>query len=109
MTLDYIQKEVDEWASQFDPKYWPPLDQLAQLTEETGEVARELNHLYGHKKKKSEEQTSGLASELTEVLFVLCCIANKEDISLQEQWDKMMRERQYGRDNQRFERKDDSQ
>lgn len=55
MSLNDYQREVDEWASKFDPKYWPALQQFARLAEETGEVARVLNHIYGHKKLKPDE------------------------------------------------------
>jgi len=105
MSLDLIQKQVDNWAKQFEPAYWPVLEQFAQLSEEVGEVAREINHLYGSKKKKSDESTKGLDQELVQVLFVLCCISNNLGINLQEEWEKMIIERQYKRDNKRFERK----
>ncbi len=52
MSLEKIQKDVDNWTSQFDLQYWPPHEILARLTEETGELAREVNHLYGTKWKK---------------------------------------------------------
>jgi len=106
MTLYDIQKDVDEWTSQFTPQYWPPLEQLARLTEETGEVARELNHMHGTKKKKESEDTKGLGEELLDVIFTVSCIANSHNINLQEAWDTMMKEKHYGRDNTRFERKD---
>ena len=105
MSLDDIQKEVDEWAGQYKVKYWAPLVQLARLTEETGEVAREINHLHGTKKKKESEVTKGLGQELADVMFTVCCLANNHGINLQEEWDRMMREKHYGRDNDRYEKK----
>lgn len=77
---------------------------LARLTEEIGEVARELNHIHGTKKKKPSEDTKGLGQELSDVLFTVCCIANSHGLNLQEEWERMMKEKQYGRDNQRYER-----
>ena len=56
MPLKDIQKQVDEWAKQFKFPYWKPHEILARLTEETGELAREINHIYGPKKKKSTEE-----------------------------------------------------
>ena len=106
MSLDEIQKDVDAWTGQFTPQYWPALEMLACLTEENGEVARELNHLYGTKKKKSDENTKSLGQELSDVLFTLCCIANSHTISLQDEWNRMMHNKQYGRDKERFERKE---
>lgn len=105
MSLRDIQNEVEEWASQFNPPYWPALEQMARLAEETGEVAREINHLHGTKKKKSSEQTKELSDELADVIFTVCCIANNHGINLDETWGKMMREKHYGRDNSRFEKK----
>ncbi|MEK6871874.1 MAG: MazG nucleotide pyrophosphohydrolase domain-containing protein [Nanoarchaeota archaeon] len=105
MSLDSIQKDVDRWTNQFTPQYWPPLEMMARLTEEIGEVARELNHLYGTKKKKSSEENKYLGEELSDVLFTLCCIANRHAINLDEEWKKLMQAKQYGRDNGRFERK----
>jgi len=106
MSLKDSQKDVDDWANQFNPPYWPIHEQLARLMEETGEVAREINHLHGIKKKKSSEAEGKLSEELSDVIFTVCCIANGEKIDLQEAWDKAMKEKHYGRDNQRFERKD---
>ena len=54
-TLVELQQRVDAWIGQFEEGYWPPLSMLARLTEEVGELAREINHLYGHKPKKKEE------------------------------------------------------
>ena len=51
MVLQELQKEVNEWISQYGG-YWPPLSMLARFTEETGELAREFNHAYGTKKRK---------------------------------------------------------
>lgn len=106
MSLKDIQNDVDKWTGQFTPQYWLPLEMMARLTEEVGEVARELNNMYGPKKKKPGEESKGLGQELSDVLFTVCCIANSHDIDLQGEWERMMKEKQYGRDNQRYERKE---
>lgn len=106
MSLSHVQKDVDEWTGQFTPQYWPALEMHARLSEEIGEVARELNHLHGTKKKKLTEDTKDLGQELSDVLFTLCCIANSHKIDLQAEWDRMMKEKLYGRDNLRYERKE---
>jgi NTP pyrophosphatase (non-canonical NTP hydrolase) len=105
--LDDIQKQVDEWVKQFNPPYWPALEQLARLTEETGEVARELNHLHGTKKKKSSEETKELSDELVDVIFTVICLANSHKINLDEAWKKMVDEKMNKRDVNRFEKKED--
>ena len=106
MTLEDIQKQVDEWTGQFDPQYWPALEMLARLTEETGEVARELNHMHGTKKKKDNEDTRELGQELSDVIFTVCCIAHSHGINLEEEWNRIMQEKHYGRDNTRYNKKE---
>ena len=41
-TMKIMQKEVDDYIKQFKTGYFSPLGQLARLTEEVGELAREL-------------------------------------------------------------------
>lgn len=55
---------------------------MARLTEETGELAREINHYYGEKPKKSSEVEKSIEEELGDVIFVLTCFANSLDIDL---------------------------
>lgn len=78
------QAEVDAWISQFKEGYWPPLANLARLTEEVGELAREINHAYGAKPKKASEEPSHIADEIGDVLFVTIAIANSLQIDLDE-------------------------
>ena len=103
---DY-QKQVDDWVQQFNPSYWPIHEQFAHLVEEVGELGREVNHLYGIKKKKACEKGGSLEEQLAEIAFVLCCMANSKNIDLHKEWEKMMKERHYKRDNQRFKRKNE--
>jgi len=105
MSLTDYQKQVDGWVQQFNPAYFPIYEQLACLVEETGELARELNHKYGIKKKKASEKGGGLEEQLVEVLFTAICIANNEKINLDTAFQKMMQERHYQRDNKRFKKK----
>ncbi|MEK6945911.1 MAG: MazG nucleotide pyrophosphohydrolase domain-containing protein [Nanoarchaeota archaeon] len=104
MSLKDIQDDVDKWASQFTPKYWSPHEIVARLAEETGEVAREINHLFGTKKKKDSEAKKELQDELIDVLFTVVCMANSQGIDLQETWEKVMKEKHYGRDANRFKK-----
>ena len=66
MTITEAQRSVDAYVSQFKEGYWPPLSNLARLIEEVGELARELNHRYGHKPKKANEPEQDLALELAD-------------------------------------------
>jgi len=104
MTLKNFQDEVDKWTSQFEPQYWQPHEILARLMEETGELAREVNHLYGPKKKKDSEDKRELGDEIADVVFTLCCLANSKRINLDEAWKRVM-DKCYKRDNNRYERK----
>ena len=90
MTLRDAQAQVDAWISQFEEGYWPPLSNLARLTEEVGELAREMNHRFGHKPKKADEPKQDLAIELADVLFVLLVIANEQKIDLEEALERVL-------------------
>ncbi|MGV3243960.1 nucleotide pyrophosphohydrolase [Staphylococcus sp. 11261D007BR] len=103
-TMDDMQKEVDDYISQFKAGYFSPLANLARLTEEVGELAREINHVYGEKKKKATEEENTISNELGDNLFVLLCIANSMDIDLTESFNQTM-EKFNTRDKDRFERK----
>jgi len=105
MSLIDYQKKVHEWVSQFDPPYWPPLEMMARLSEETGEVAREINHLYGVKKKKASEDKAELADELIDVFFTIICIANDQKINLESAWGKMV-DKKMKRDENRYKKKE---
>ena len=102
MPLKDIQKDVDKWTSQFEPQYWPPYEILARLAEEVGELAREVNHRYGTKKKKDSESEKRIGEELSDIMFTVVCMANSHNISLSEEWECMMKEKHYGRDQNRF-------
>lgn len=84
MTLKEAQALVDGWIGRFEEGYWPPLANLARLTEEVGELARLMNHRFGPKTKRSDEPEQDLALELADVLFVLLVIANQQGIDLDE-------------------------
>ncbi|MGG2066353.1 nucleotide pyrophosphohydrolase [Bacillus sp. S13(2024)] len=82
-TMKDMQKEVDAYISQFKEGYFSPLAMLARLTEEMGELAREINHYYGEKPKKSTEKERTVEEELGDVLFVMICMANSLNIDLE--------------------------
>ncbi|MEI4830502.1 nucleotide pyrophosphohydrolase [Bacillus sp. FJAT-53711] len=82
-TMKDMQKEVDAYISQFKEGYFSPLAMLARLTEEVGELAREINHYYGEKPKKSTEKERTIEEELGDVLFVMICMANSLNIDLE--------------------------
>jgi NTP pyrophosphatase (non-canonical NTP hydrolase) len=89
-TMKDLQAEVDRYISQFKEGYFSPLSMLARMTEEIGELAREINHYYGEKPKKTTEDEKPIAEEMGDILFVLICFANSLNIDLAEAHDYVM-------------------
>ncbi len=89
--MKQLQKEVDDYISQFKEGYFSPLALVARLTEELGELAREVNHYYGEKPKKDTETEKSMAEESGDLLFVLICLANSLNIDLEEAHDTVMK------------------
>ena len=90
MSFAAAQKEVHEWISRFEEGYWKPLSMLARVTEEVGELARELNHRYGEKPKKTNEPGQEVEEEIADILFVLLALANSLEVDLDEAFAKVM-------------------
>src|SRR5699024_9701209 len=89
-TTKEIQSRVDTYITQFKEGYFSPLSQMARLTEELGELAREVNHYYGEKPKKVTEETKTITDELGDVLFVLTTFSNSLNIDLSEAFESAM-------------------
>lgn len=89
-TLAAIQQEVDDYIGQFKEGYFSPLSLLARMSEEVGELAREVNHQYGEKPKKADEADNSIELELGDILFITVCFANSLGIDLTEAHDKVM-------------------
>src|SRR5207247_11197704 len=90
MSLREAQQTVDRWVSQFEEGYFPPLVNVARLAEEVGELAREVNHQFGPKRKKADEAPGSIAMELADILFVVVCIANSQQPHLDDAFAQMM-------------------
>ena len=88
--MNAMQHRVDAWIGQFEESYFDPLTNLARLAEEVGELAREVNHRFGRKTKKANEPEGDVAMEMGDILFVLCCMANREGIDLDDAFARMM-------------------
>lgn len=89
-TMKDMQTDVDKYISQFKEGYFSPLAMLARMTEELGELSREVNHHYGEKPKKSTEEEKAIEEELGDMLFVLLCFANSLNIDLEEAHNRVM-------------------
>lgn len=108
MSLKEAQNQVDTYINGFKEGYFPPMELLARLTEELGELSREVQHVYGMKKKKSTEAVRSLEEETGDLFFVLICFANQQGISLEQALQKVMAKFQE-RDQDRWTKKGDSQ
>lgn len=106
--MDEMQKEVHEYINQFKEGYFSPLAMLARMTEELGELAREINHFYGEKPKKNDEEEKTVEQELGDLLFVLICFANSLNISLEESFNLVMNKFNT-RDKDRWTRKEEEE
>jgi NTP pyrophosphatase (non-canonical NTP hydrolase) len=90
VTFRAAQDAVDRWIGQYREGYFAPLANLARLTEEVGELARELNHRFGEKPRRADEPAGSVEMELADVLFVVICLANSQKIDLDRAFAKMM-------------------
>lgn len=92
ITIKEAQKLVDDWIHEIGVRYFSEMTQLAQLTEEVGEVARIISRTYGDQSFKKNESVD-LADELADVLFVLICLANQTGVDLTEALQKNMQKK----------------
>ncbi|MFT4413073.1 nucleotide pyrophosphohydrolase [Fredinandcohnia humi] len=106
-TMKQLQQEVDTYISQFKEGYFSPLAMLARMTEELGELAREINHYYGEKPKKDTETEKSIEEETGDLLFVLICLANSLNIDLENAHNTVMAKFN-SRDKDRWTRIDDN-
>lgn len=90
MDLQNSQKIVDAWINEHGVRYFNELTNMAQLTEEVGEVARIIARRYGEQSEKESDKDKDLGEELADVVFVVLCLANQTGIDLQAAFDKKM-------------------
>jgi NTP pyrophosphatase (non-canonical NTP hydrolase) len=88
MGLKKIQKEVDNWIKEHGVRYFDPLTNMAQLSEEVGEVARIIARRYGEQSEKESDKDKDLAEELSDVIFVVMCLANQTGLDLEKAFDE---------------------
>jgi NTP pyrophosphatase (non-canonical NTP hydrolase) len=90
MDLKNSQLDVDHWIKNHGVRYFNELTNMAQLTEEVGEVARIIARRYGEQSEKESDKNKDLGEELADVVFVVLCLANQTGIDLQAAFDKKM-------------------
>jgi NTP pyrophosphatase (non-canonical NTP hydrolase) len=88
LTLSKAQRVVDEWIRTIGVRYFSELTNMAMLTEEVGEVARRIARRYGEQSEKPSDAEKVLADELSDVLFVLICLANQTGVDLEDAFRK---------------------
>ena len=82
MDIKNAQEAVDRWIKEHGVRYFDPLTNMALLTEEVGEVARIIARRYGQQSEKESDTTRDLGEELSDVVFVVMCLANQAGIDL---------------------------
>ena len=90
MDIKNSQAIVDTWIKEHGVRYFNELTNMAQLTEEVGEVARIIARRYGEQSEKESDKGKDLGEELADVVFVVLCLANQTGIDLQASFDKKM-------------------
>ena len=100
MTLTEAQKLVDDWIKTYGVRYFNELTNMAQLTEEVGEVARIIARRYGEQSEKESDKAKDLGDEMADVLWVLICLANQTGVNLEEALKKNL-DKKTKRDNTR--------
>ena len=93
MNIKNAQLVVDNWIKEHGVRYFNELTNMAQLTEEVGEVARIIARRYGEQSEKESDKAKDLGEELADVLFVTLCLANQTGIDLQDAFDKKMKKK----------------
>ncbi|MFK8037336.1 MAG: nucleotide pyrophosphohydrolase [Crocinitomicaceae bacterium] len=83
MTISDAQKLVDDWIKTYGVRYFNELTNMAQLTEEVGEVARIIARRYGEQSEKESDKNKDLGDEMADVLWVLICLANQTGVDLE--------------------------
>jgi NTP pyrophosphatase (non-canonical NTP hydrolase) len=95
ITLVDAQAMVDRWIKTVGVRYFSELTNTAVLMEEVGELARLMSRSYGDQSFKSGEKQGpeALADEMSDVLFVLICLANQTGVDLTNAFHRGMEKR----------------
>lgn len=111
LTVREMQRQVDGWIREIGKGYFPPLANMAVLTEEAGELARVIVRKYGPQVPKEGDLDRSIEEELADVLWVVACLANQTGVDLTEAFAKAMKKKTE-RDRNRFsgrERKENAE
>ncbi|MBT8184357.1 MAG: nucleotide pyrophosphohydrolase [Eudoraea sp.] len=103
MNIQNAQLAVDNWIKEHGVRYFNELTNMAQLTEEVGEVARIIARRFGEQSEKESDKGKDLGEELADVLFVVLCLANQTGVDLQKAFDQKL-ELKTARDHDRHQK-----
>lgn len=90
MNIKNAQEAVDIWIKEHGVRYFNELTNMAQLTEEVGEVARIIARRYGEQSEKESDKNKDLGEELADVIFVVLCLANQTGVDLEKSFQKKL-------------------
>ena len=90
MNIKNAQQQVDDWINNHGVRYFNELTNMAQLTEEVGEVARIIARRYGEQSEKESDKGKDLGEELADVMFAVLCLANQTGINLEDSFNKKL-------------------
>ncbi|AWU39370.1 nucleoside-triphosphate diphosphatase [Blattabacterium punctulatus CPU2] len=94
MEIKNIQKLVHNWIINYGIRYFNILTNTILLSEEVGEVSRIIARNYGEQSfKKDCKGKEDLGEELSDVLFILICLANQTGIDLEESFHKKLKKK----------------
>ena len=91
MNIKNAQKKVDNWILKYGVRYFDIMTNMVQLTEEVGEVARIISRRFGEQSEKDKDKNKDLGEELSDVLFVVLCIANQTGIDLEKAFSEKLK------------------
>ena len=92
MTIDELQKQVDQWIHEYGVRYFSELTNMACLTEEVGELARVMARTYGDQSFKPGERPN-IGEEMADILWVLTCLANQTGVNLTDELQKSFKKK----------------
>ncbi len=82
LTIKQVQQDVDNWIKTVGVKYFGELTNLGILMEEVGELSRLMVRQYGDQSYKESDKGKDIADEMSDVLWVLICLANQTGVDL---------------------------
>ncbi|MDI9357519.1 MAG: nucleotide pyrophosphohydrolase, partial [Phycisphaerales bacterium] len=82
LTIRRAQEIVDAWIKKYGVRYFNELTNLGMLIEEVGELSRIIVRKYGEQSSKKSDKSYDLGEEMSDILFVLICLANQTGVDL---------------------------